>query len=375
MILKNGLVFTENGRFEALDVRICEDKIAELGENLPANGEEVRDISGKKLVPGFLDIHSHGCGGFDFCDGTAEAFQTMADTYLKAGVTTVLGTSMTLPLEKLEEAFTVYRDFAKNQQHGARMIGINMEGPFLSVEKKGAHIAEYIIPADYEAFIRLNEASGNRIRQVDVAPEVPGNMEFIQKASKLCTVCVAHTNGDYRTTLAAYRAGASNNTHLYNAMTGFSHREPGVVGAVFDSNTFAELICDGFHIHPSVIRSTFKMLGEDRICLISDSLRAAGCPAGVYELGGQQVFVKDGKATLENGTIAGSVIDIRIAVQRCISFGIREEAVLKAATINPARAIKVDHLVGSIKSGKLADLLVANPDYTLEAVYQSGKLQ
>ncbi|MGI5893075.1 MAG: N-acetylglucosamine-6-phosphate deacetylase [Candidatus Merdivicinus sp.] len=375
MLLKNGCVFTEEGKFQKLDVRIREGKIAEMGENLSANGDEIRDLNGKRLLPGFLDIHTHGCGGCDFCDGTKDSFQTMADTYLKAGVTTVLGTSMTLPVEELHNIFSAYREFADHQTRGARMIGINMEGPFISVAKKGAHIGEYVIPADFDAFQKLNEASGNRIRQVDVAPEVPGNLDFIRKASKICTVCVAHTAGGYESTMAAYEAGATNNTHLYNAMSGFAHREPGVVGAVFDSNTFAELICDGFHIHPAVIRSTFKILGEDRICLISDSLRAAGCPNGTYELGGQQVFVKDGKATLENGTIAGSVIDIRIAVQRAIRFGVREEAALKAATINPARAIHMEEQIGSIAPGKLADLLIADPDYNLQAVYLEGVLQ
>lgn len=375
MLLKNGYVFTEKGEFQKLDVRIYNGKISEMGENLPANGEEVRDLNGKKLVPGFIDIHTHGCGGCDFCDGTREAYQTMADTYLKAGVTTVLGTSMTLPIDQLEGIFSAYKDFADHQTHGARMIGINMEGPFISVAKKGAHIAEYVVPADFDAFCRLNKASGNRIRQVDVAPEVPGNLDFIRQASKVCTVCVAHTAGGYDSTMAAYEAGATSNTHLYNAMSGFAHREPGVVGAVFDSNTFAELICDGFHIHPAVIRTTFKTLGEDRVCLISDSLRAAGCPNGVYELGGQEVHVQDGKATLANGTIAGSVIDVRIAVQRAIAFGVREETALKAATINPARAIKMDHLIGSIAPGKLADLLIVDDAYNLEAVYQEGRLQ
>ena len=377
MLFKNGLVFTDSGVFRRLDVRTNGDRIAEIGENLPENGEEVKDLSGKKLVPGFIDIHTHGCGGCDFCDATPEAYQTMADTYLKAGVTTVLGTSMTLPVDQLLKIFTAYREFADHQTHGARMVGINMEGPFISVAKKGAHIAEYVVPADFEAFRKLNEASGGRIRQVDVAPEIPGNLDFIRKASEVCTVCVAHTAGGYEEAMAAYAAGAASNTHLYNAMSGFSHRAPGVVGAVFDSDTFAEIICDGFHINPAVIRATFREMGDDRLCLISDSLRAAGCPNGVYELGGQQVHVKDGKATLENGTIAGSVIDSRIAVERAIAFGVGEETALKAATINPARAIRLDREIGSITVGKLADLLVVSDcQYrSLEEIYQGGVRQ
>ncbi len=375
MLFKNGLVFMENGAFEKADVRVKDGKIAEVGPNLPENGDEVKDIAGKRLVPGFVDIHSHGCGGSDFCDGTQEALQTMADTYLKAGVTTTLGTSTTLQPDTLRKVFRNYRQFAETQTRGARMIGVNMEGPFLSVKKRGAHILEYLLPADFDLFSELNELSGGRIRQVDLAPEIENGMDFIRKASKVCTVCVAHTTAGYDQTLAAYETGATSNTHMYNAMVGFSHREPGTVGAIFDSDTYAELICDGFHIHPAVIRATFKNLGTDRICLISDSMRAAGCPNGTYELGEQDVFVKDGKATLADGTIAGSVINVHTAVQRVISFGIPMETALKAATINPARAAKIDGVVGSIVPGKYADLLVVDDDVNVEEIYLAGVRQ
>ena len=375
MLFKNGLVFMENGTFEKVDVRTKDDKIIEVGPSLPANGEEVKDISGKRLIPGLVDIHSHGCGGADFCDGTQEALQTMADTYLKAGVTTTLGTSTTVQPDTLRKIFRNYGEFVKKQTHGARMIGVNMEGPFLSVKKRGAHILEYLLPADFELFTELNELSGGRIRQVDLAPEIENGMDFIRKASKVCTVCVAHTTAGYEQTLAAYEAGATSNTHMYNAMVGLSHREPGTVGAIYDSDTYAELICDGFHIHPAVIRATFKILGKDRICLISDSMRAAGCPNGTYELGEQDVFVKDGKAVLADDTIAGSIINVHTAVQRVISFGIPMETALKAATINPARAAKIDNVVGSIVPGKYADLLVVDDDVNVEEIYLAGVRQ
>lgn len=376
MIFKNGSVFTDKGVFESVDVQVQNGLIAKVGTNLNSDGEEVIDLKGKKLLPGFIDIHSHGCGGADFCDGSEASFQKMADTYIKAGVTTVMTTSMTLPPETLSRLFKVYKNFADNQStQGSRLYGINMEGPFLSKEKKGAHVEEYIIPADIELFKKLNEESGNRVRLVDVAPEVPGNLDFIAEAKDICTVCVAHTNGNYQTTMDAYEKGATSTTHLYNAMTGLSHREPGVVGAAFDSDAFVELICDGIHIHPAVIRTTFKVFGEDRICMISDSMCAAGMPEGVYELGGQTVYVKDGKAALENGTIAGSVVNSLIGVKRLMEFGIREEAALKAATINPAKAVKIDGLTGSITEGKWADLLIVDSQYNVEAVYRDGVKQ
>lgn len=376
MIFKNGSVFTDKGIFESVDVQVQNGLIAKVGANLNSDGEEIIDLKGKKLLPGFIDIHSHGCGGADFCDGSEASFQKMADTYIKAGVTTVMTTSMTLPPETLSRLFKVYKNFADNQSaQGSRLYGINMEGPFLSKEKKGAHVEEYIIPADIELFKKLNDESGNRVRLVDVAPEVPGNLDFIAEAKEICTVCVAHTNGNYQTTMDAYEKGATSTTHLYNAMTGLSHREPGVVGAAFDSDAFVELICDGIHIHPAVIRTTFRVFGEDRICMISDSMCAAGMPEGVYELGGQTVYVKGGKAALENGTIAGSVVNSLIGVKRLMEFGIREEAALKAATINPAKAVKIDGLTGSITEGKWADLLIVDSQYNVEAVYRDGVKQ
>lgn len=376
MIFKNGSVFTDKGVFESVDVQVQNGLIAKVGAKICSDGEEVIDLKGKKLLPGFIDIHSHGCGGADFCDGSEESFQKMADTYIRAGVTTVMTTSMTLPPETLSRLFKVYKNFADNQKTvGTRLYGINMEGPFLSKEKKGAHVEEYIIPADIELFKKLNEESGNRVRLVDVAPEVPGNMEFIVEAKDICTVCVAHTNGNYQTTMDAYEKGATSTTHLYNAMTGLSHREPGVVGAAYDSEAFVELICDGIHIHPAVIRTTFKVFGEDRICMISDSMCAAGMPEGVYELGGQTVYVKNGVAALENGTIAGSVVNSLVGVKRLIEFGVREEAAIKAATINPAKAVKIDSLTGSITEGKWADLVIVDPQYNVEAVYRDGVKQ
>ena len=373
MLFQNGRVFTGAGKFERVDVRVNGELISEIGEHLPANGEEIVDLGGKKLVPGFIDIHTHGCGGYDFCDGTQEAFQGMADTYLKAGVTTVLGTSMTLPVGKLTEIFSAYRAFADSQTRGARMIGINMEGPFLSVAKKGAHIAEYVIPADMAAFTALNEASGGRIKLVDVAPEIPGNLDFIREASKVCTVCVAHTAGGYEDAMAAYEAGAKSNTHLYNAMSGFSHRAPGVVGAVFDSDTFAELICDGFHIHPAALRTAFQVLG-DRALVISDSMRANGMPEGEpFDLGGQMVTVREGKATLADGTIAGSVSNLHQEVKNLVSFGIPLEQAVKAASLIPARSIGLEEEIGSIAPGKRADLVVLDENLNIVAVYHENQ--
>lgn len=375
MLLKNGFIFMEDGGFAQGDILIRDGKIAAVGPELQAEEKTVIDLAGKKVLPGLIDIHTHGCGMKDFCEGTPEAFDTLAAEYIKHGVTTVCPTSMTLPPEELERIYTAYAKWMETGHPGARLIGINMEGPFISVAKRGAHRAEYVIPADMDIFMRLNKASGNRILLVDVAPEIEGNMAFIEKAKEVCTVSVAHTNATYEQVMAAYQAGAGSTTHLFNGMSGFSHRAPGTVGAAFDSGAYAELICDGEHVLPPVIRTAAKVLG-DRLVVISDSLMAAGMPEGtVCTLGGEEVVIQGGKAVLRNDTIAGSIVNILEEIRRLISFGIDEAVAIKASTINPARAIGIDHLVGSISAGKLADLLVLQSDYTPFMVLRDGVQQ
>lgn len=373
MLLKNGIVFMDNGAFAPGDILIRDGKFAAVGQNLAADDEQVIDLQGKKVLPGLIDIHTHGCGMKDFCEGTPEAFDTLAAGYIKNGITTVCPTSMTLPPEQLEKIYSAYNDWMETDHPGSRLIGINMEGPFISIEKKGAHRAEYVIPADIDIFNRLNKASGNRIRLVDVAPEMEGNMAFIRAAKDICTVSVAHTDATYEQVMEAYAAGATSTTHLFNAMSGFFNRSPGTVGAVFDSDAYAELICDGEHVHPPVIRTVVKLLGPDRLIVISDSLMAAGMPEGtVCKLGVDEAVIKGGKAVLPNGTIAGSVVNILEEIRRLMSFGIDEITAIKCSTINPAKAIGIDHLVGSITPGKLADILVLNPDYTPYMVLRDG---
>lgn len=376
MLLKNGTVFMDNGMFAPGDIRIRDGKITEIGPDLPEDGEDVLHVQGKKVLPGLLDIHTHGCGMKDFCEGTPEAFDTLASEYIKHGITTVCPTSMTLPPERLEQIYRAYNGWMETDHPGSRLIGINMEGPFISIAKKGAHRAEYVIPADIDTFNRLNKASGNRIRLVDVAPEIDGNMDFIRAVKEICTVSVAHTNATYEQVMEAYAAGASSTTHLFNGMSGFSHRSPGAVGAAFDSEAYAELICDGEHVLPPVIRTAVKILGPDRLVIISDSLMAAGMPEGtVCKLGADEVMIQGGKAVLPNGTIAGSIVNILEEIRRLLSFGIDEVTAIKGATINPARAIGIDHLTGSLTPGKWADILVLNPDYTPFLVLRDGLQQ
>ena len=265
------------------------------------------------------------------------------------------------------------KEFKEEQTEGATVQGINMEGPFFSIAKKGAQNGEWIREPDIEMFKRLYKASGENIRLVDLAPELPGAEEFIKEASKFCTVSVGHTNGTHESTKMAYDNGASHCTHLYNGMPGFSHRDPSVVGTIIDSDATTELICDGIHINPVIVRNTFRAVGEDRLVLISDSMRATGMADGEYDLGGQTVYVKGNTATLKDGTLAGSATNLMGCVRKAYEFDLPLEKAVKCASLNPARAIGIDKDYGSLETGKIASIVVLNDDLEVEKVFIKGK--
>ncbi|MEG2770057.1 MAG: amidohydrolase family protein, partial [Oscillospiraceae bacterium] len=245
-------------------------------------------------------------------------------------------------------------------------------GPFFNKAKKGAQAEKYIINPDADMFDRLLTRSGDNILLWDCAPELEGAVDFIRHASEETTVSIAHTCATYDEAKAAFSAGANHVTHLFNAMPPYNHRDPGVVGAASDYADFVELICDGIHIHPSVIRGVFAQFGEDRVCLISDSMNACGMPNGTYSLGGQTVYVTDGKATLENGTIAGSATCLAECFRRCVKFGVPLETALRAATANPADSVGLYDEIGSISVGKRADILLLDADLQVEKVIHEG---
>ncbi len=376
MILKNGQVFTAQGRFMNADVEICDGRIAQVAPAGTLEGDEVIDAAGKYVTPGFVDIHIHGAAGADFCDcvdGSDEYVRTMKKYLGSQGVTSFMGTTMAFSEEILNGIFNTVKPLFNQEGGGAVLRGVNMEGPFFNKAKKGAQAEKYIVDPDWDMFQRLYETSGRNIKLIDIAPELPGSLYFIRKASKLCTVSIAHTCATYEEAQAAYANGATHLTHLFNAMPAFTHRAPGVVGAAADAAEHAEMICDGIHLHPAVVRAAFALFGEDRICLISDSMRACGMPNGEYSLGGQKVYMNDGKATLEDGTIAGSATCLAECFRRAVKFGIPLEVALKAATINPAKAVGLFDELGSVTAGKRADVLVLNKDLQPEHIFIGGK--
>ncbi len=374
MFYKNARIFCSDfqfhsGAFEVKDGRFG----AVLPESVPADAV---DLQGALVLPGLIDVHSHGNSGYDFSDGSYEGLEAMARYYLSCGVTSFAPASMTLPYEVLEKAFATARRLADTQPGGcARLMGIQMEGPYFSEAKKGAQNAAYLKNPDFEGFQKLFEGCGGLVRIVDVAPELPGAEEFIRQASKLCTVSVAHTDSDYDHARAGFQAGATHLTHLYNAMPGINHRKPGVIpAAVENPNVRAEIICDGLHIHPAAVRLAFSMFGGERMVLISDSGRCAGQPDGTtFELGGQMATLTDGVARLADGTIACSAANLWQCLVNTVSFGVAPESAIRAATYNPACALGVQDRVGAIAPGYLADFVVCDESYSRKAVYLGGK--
>lgn len=354
----------QNGRFQTGSISFT-DVITgfEPGEGWDAGGAYV--------VPGFIDIHTHGAMGEDFSDGRAEALPVLSRYYAAHGVTSFCFTTMTLKEPELMAAMDSVRSFHRPGD-GARCAGVHMEGPFLSYAKRGAQAPENLREPDLDLFRRANDRSGGQVRLITVAPEVPGALEFIREAAGVCTVSLGHTAADYDTAMAAFQAGASHATHLFNAMPPFLHREPGVVGAALLSGATVELICDGLHIHPAVIMAVHRMFGQ-KLCIISDSLRCAGLGDGEYELTGHPVVVKDGRATLSDGTLAGSSTNLLDEVRNVVSYGMPLEAALTAVTETPARAIGRFGEIGSLEPGKRADLLVLNGDLSLRAVLIDGR--
>ena len=362
-----GRIAVSDGRFSSVDLE------RELSDGELFSGEE--DF----LLPGLIDIHFHGCLGKDFCDGTREAVSTLAKYEAAHGITGICPATLTLPVEELEKVLGLARTYRDEglKMGEARLLGINMEGPFISPVKKGAQNPNYILKWDDRIANRFLEVSGGLVKYMGIAPEEnPAFKDFIPKMQGKVRISLAHTNADFQTAVEAYRAGASHAVHLFNAMTGLDHRNPGVVGATVESKeVYAELITDGIHVHPVMVRAAFALLGEDRVVLISDSLRSTGMPDGIYDLGGQKVQKEGKRCTLvEGGNLAGSVSNVFDCMKTAVQLmKIPFRSAILASTINPAKALGVEKTVGSISVGKKADYLLLDNELNLKAVYQSGK--
>lgn len=373
-----GMIYTDKMCFEAGTLTIEGDRIERI--DLCDAGQLTEEEAACHILPGLVDTHFHGCAGYDFCDGTVEAIQAIASYELTHGITTICPATMTLAEDTLIGICSTCAEAVETQElrEGVPLQevlkGIYLEGPFISLEKKGAQNPAYVHKPDVEMLGRLQKAAEGLIRIVVIAPETEGAMDCIRACRDQFRFSIAHTCADYETAREAIEAGAAHVTHLYNAMPPFTHRKPGVIGAAAeDDRTEVELICDGIHIHPAVVKSTFKLFGAERVVLISDSMMATGMEDGEYALGGQPVHVKGNKALLADGTIAGSATNLYDCMRTAVQMGVPREEAVRAASLNPAVAIGIQDECGVLKAGRKADILIADRELVLREVIKSGK--
>ena len=341
MQFSNLKIYQPDGTFRTGSLAVADDRILAAGET----GDAV-DMDGLYAIPGLVDLHFHGCMGRDFCDGTAEAISTLAAYQAQNGVAAICPATMTYPEEKLTQIAQAAAAWSA-QPHEAALVGINMEGPFISEKKKGAQNGAYLHAPDAAMFRRVQAQANGLFKLCDLAPELPGAMQTIEELSGEVRISLAHTEADYDTACEAFRRGARQVTHLYNAMPPFSHRAPGVIGAAFDSeNVAVELIADGVHIHPSVVRAVFTLFGG-RVILISDSMMATG---------------------LEDAT------NLMDCVRSAVRMGIPLGQAVQAASTNPARALGIEHDYGSLEAGKLANVVLLDDELNIHTILLRGRM-
>ncbi len=372
MIIKNCKIIFKD-KIEEGSVLIKNGKIKEI--NPTHNDSEVINAKGLYLAPGFIDIHIHGAGGYDTMDGTDEAINTISEVIMKHGTTSFLPTTMTVSIEDINKTLHVVKKLKEEGTKGASVLGAHLEGPFISSKAIGAQNSKHLLKPSIEAYKKIVDGCEDAVITLTLAPEVEGAKELIEYAVKQGVVCSAgHTKATYDEMIEGIKCGISHVTHLYNAMTGFTHRESGVVGAVFNSDITTETISDGIHISYPALKIAYNIKTTDKVILITDAMMACCMKDGKYSLGGQDVFLKDGAARLENGALAGSVLTLNKAVYNVYkNCDMPLYEAVKMASYNPAKHCRVDDHKGLIKEGYDADLLLFDENITIKRVFINGK--
>lgn len=376
LLIKGGLVYRLFKGFEKNDLLIRDGRIDRLGSGAEGSGGEVINAEGLYVVPGFIDIHTHGVIGFEFMSASADELNRMSDYYASRGVTSFLPTTMTAPVVTIVEALKNISTAAERGTTGAGIAGINLEGPFINRRYKGGHPEEYIVQPSVELFESFLEISGGRLKIVNLAPEMTGAEDIVKKYGKSIRFSVGHSDLNYAGAQKAFEKGISHVTHLFNAMAGLHHREPGLVGAALDNDGVSvELIADCVHIHPSVIRMAVKCKSPGRVALITDSSMATGLKDGEYTLGGQKIIVKNGEVRLCNGVLSGTTLTMIDAVRNMVGpVGIPLEEALAMATLTPARVAGIDDRKGSLEEGKDADIVLLDSALDIKMTIVKGRI-
>ena len=373
-VIKHAVIYTGTEKITDGYLRF-DQQIEAVGEMsayvCQAQDQTIIDAKGQSIVPGFIDVHSHGGYGFDAMDGKADEINEMVNHMVKnEGITSYFATTMTQSHENIANAMTAIKEAAAKNHV---IQGVHLEGPFVSPVFKGAQPEKYIEAPDIEAFDHWNELSGHLVKIVSYAPEHATSPELEQYCLEHGIVpSCGHSNA---TRAQMLKSRATHVTHLYNAQREFKHREPGVTGhAMLEDNIYCEMIADGFHVCPDMIRLAYELKGADKLELVTDSMRAKGMPEGVSELGGQKVIVKDKQARLEDGTLAGSVLTFKDAFKNIMKFtGCSMEEAVKMSSVNQAKEFNLTQK-GSLSVGKDADLNIFDADLNLVATYSLGCL-
>lgn len=370
----NGKIILHNEIVEK-NVFINGDKITEISDKMPDN-EEIVDAQGLYVSPGFVDVHTHGRGGSDTMYPTFEDLNTISKSTLKTGVTSFLPTTMTMPVEDIKKAIENIA-INKDKVEGARILGAHLEGPFFNKKYKGAQPEECMILPTVDNYLSFVGENQHVIRKISIAPELDHSIELIEYLKdKNTVVSLGHTNATYEEAQAAIDAGATSGTHTYNAMTPLTHRAPGVVGAVMiNDSVYAELILDGVHVNYAAAKALLRAKGKEKVILITDSLEAAGLENGKYLLGNQDVYVKDGEARLIDGTLAGSIVCMNVAVRNAYQhLGLKLYEAVNLASYNPAKSLGEEFL-GEIKEGNIADIIFFDEDIEIKKIMIKGNLK
>jgi N-acetylglucosamine-6-phosphate deacetylase len=384
-LIKNAKVITPFEIIENCSIVIEDGIIKEIGKSISNSSYDfIYDASGMHLSPGFIDLHNHGNSGHDAMEGTRNALESMAEFHIKNGTTGFLATTVTASTEDTLGAIKNAVEFIRNDhldinvnRLGAKVLGLYIEGPYFSKLKKGAQPEEFIkMPEINEIKEFMKVAEGN-IKVFAIAPELDGALDAIKiLKSNNITVTLAHTNASFEEAKKAIDMGASEVTHLYNGMRSFSHREPGIIGAVLlDERVSCEIICDGIHLHQGAMEMAVRLKGKDNVLLITDSMMATGLKDGEYSLGNQKVIVKNREARLYDGTLAGSTLTLNRAVYNMVHLvGTPLQDAIRMATLNPSRAIKMNDRKGSVEIGKDADLIVFDDNIDIKAAFIGGRM-
>ncbi|MDQ0219881.1 N-acetylglucosamine-6-phosphate deacetylase [Peribacillus cavernae] len=383
ILLKNISIYTENMIIDNGFIKVEDGKIKEVGSiNQLSNQEQYENFALPahfKVIPGFIDVHIHGVNGADTMDASKEALETMSTALPEEGTTSFLATTITQESEAIEQALLNASRYIEDRQSPgkAEILGVHLEGPFVNPKKAGAQPVEYIVEPNLETFIKWQQLSKNTIKLVTLAPEQPGGLQLIQYLKKNGVIAsIGHSDATYEKVSEAIAAGATHVTHLFNQMTGLHHREPGVAGAaLLRAELKAEIIADGVHVRPEMVNLVYKQKGQHGLILITDAMRAKCLNNGTYDLGGQDVTVKDGKAVLRDGTLAGSILKMGQAVKNIVAYtDCTLESAIKMGSVNPAKQLNVFDRKGSIAAGKDADLVIFDENHDVVMTFCKGML-